>query len=208
MDNKQEKLELFKDVTAAALRAIARKPQVEIAFSAVESGDRRLALAQPDKARLPVPDIRLSPEDRALIRGAADAEGLRIRHHNSKLHAKSAPSNERARAIYDALEQARVEALGANEMAGVGKNLNAVLENKSTRLGYHSQTERHNDTLPDAIHAIIRSELTGEALPPAAQNLADLWRPWINEKLKLDDYAALRESMGSQKEFPPPSKNS
>ncbi len=197
----QDKLERFKDVTAAALRAVAGKPQVEIAFSAVESGDRRLALTQPDKVRLPVPDIKLSDTDKAIMRGAADAEALRIRYHNAKLHAKTAPSNDRARAVYDALEQARVEALGAIEMKGVEQNLNAVLENKANRLGYHNQTDRHNDTLPDALHAIVRSDLTGEKLPAAAQNLADLWRPWITEKLGLDNFSELKSKLGSQKEF-------
>ncbi len=201
MTGPQDKLERFKDVTAATLRAIAKKPQVEIHFSAVESGDRKLTLTQPGKARLPVPDIRLSDADKALTRGAADAEALRIRHHNAKLHAKTAPQNERARAVYDALEQARIEALGALEMKGIGQNLNAVLENKANRLGYQNQTDRHNDTLPDALHAIVRADLTGEKLPPAAQNLADLWRPWITEKLKIKDFSDLKTKLGSQKEF-------
>lgn len=201
MSGPQEKLEQFKDVTAATLRAIAGKSDVDIHFSAAETGDRKLVLTQPDKVRLPVPDIKLSAQDRALARGAADAEGLRIRHHNARLHARSAPTNDRARAVYDVLEQARVEALGASEMAGVGKNLNAVLENKSQRLGYHNMQDRHNDTLPDALHALIRTELTGEILPPATQNLVDLWRPWIEEKLKLNDFSSLRETMTSQKDF-------
>ncbi len=201
MTNPQDKLERFKDVTAATLRAVAKKPHVEINFSAVESGDRRLALTQPDKVRLPVPDIKLSKADKAIMRGAADAEALRIRHHNAKLHVKTAPSDDRARAIYDALEQARIEALGAIEMKGVEQNLNAVLENKANRLGYHNQKDRHNDTLPDALHAIVRADLTGETLPPAAQNLADLWRPWITEKLGLDNFSELRSKLVSQKEF-------
>ena len=201
MSGPLDKLERFKDVTAAALRAVAKKPQVEISFSAVESGDRKLALTQPGKVRLPVPDIKLSDADKALMRGAADAEALRIRHHNAKLHAKTAPQNDRARAVYDALEQARVEALGALEMKGVEKNLNAVLENKANRLGYQNQTDRHNDTLPDAIHAIVRSDITGEKLPEAAQNLADLWRPWITEKLQIQDFSDLKTKLGSQKEF-------
>lgn len=201
MSGPQDKLERFKDVTAAALRAVAKKPQVEIAFSAVESGDRKLALTQPGKARLPVPDIKLSASDKALMRGAADAEALRILHHNAKLHAKTAPQNERARAAYDALEQARIEALGALAMKGVEQNLNAVLENKANRLGYHNQTDRHNDTLADALHAIVRSDLTGETLPPAAQNLADIWRPWITEKLQIENFTSLKDKLSSQKEF-------
>lgn len=201
MSGPQEKLEKFKDVTAATLRAIAKKPEVEIHFSAVETGNRKLALTQAGKVRLPVPDIKLSDKDRALARGAADAEALRIRHHDAKLHNKTAPQNERARAVFDALEQARVEALGASEMAGVGKNLNATLEEKTNRLGYQNQTEMHNDTLPDALHAMIRADLTGEALPPAAQNLVDLWRPWVSEKLKLDNFGDLKKDLSSQKDF-------
>ena len=38
-----------------------------------------------------------------------------------------------ARAVFDAVEQARVEALGARRMSGVGRNLAAMLEDRYHR---------------------------------------------------------------------------
>lgn len=201
MSAKDDTLESFKDATTAALRAIAGKKNVEVVYTAAETADKKLALTQAGKARLPVPDIRLNAKDKAVLRGAADTEGLRLRLHNAALHRKLAPHDKDSRAVFDALEQARIEAIGAREMTGVGQNLNAVLDAKASRLGYHNLTSRPNDTLADAIHALVRSELTGEVLPAGAQKLADLWRPWIEEKLGQDGLGNLSRTLASQNDF-------
>jgi cobaltochelatase CobT len=198
---KDDTLETFKDANAAALRAIAGKKDINVLYTAAENADRKLLLTQPDKARLPVPDIKLDAREKSIIRGAADAEGLRLRLHNPALHRKLAPHDKDARAVFDALEQARIEAVGAREMAGVASNLNAVLDAKCTRLGYHNLQDRSNDTLADGLHALLREALTGERLPQGAQKLADLWRPWISEKLGQDGLKELGASLGNQKNF-------
>lgn len=201
MSEPNDRLEIFKDATTAALRAIAGKKNVDVIYTAAETADKKLALTQANKARLPVPDLRLNPRDKALLRGAADTEGLRVRLHNAALHRKIAPHDKESRSIFDALEQARIEAIGAREMAGVGQNLNAVLDAKCTRLGYHNLDKRLNDTLADGIHALARAELTGETLPEGAKTLADLWRPWVEEKLGKDGIKSLAKSLDSQKDF-------
>lgn len=199
--DKQSKLESFKDANASALRALAGKKTVEIVYTAAETADKKLSLTQANRARLPVPDIKLDAKEKNLARGAADTEGLRLKHHNATLHRKLAPQDKDARAVFDALEQARVESIGALEMAGVGQNLSAVLDAKATRLGYHNLTTRPSDTLADGLHALVRSELTGEILPEGAQKLADLWRPWIEEKLGKEGLKNLSSSLSSQSDF-------
>jgi len=199
--DKQSKLESFKDANASALRALAGKKSVEVIYTAAETADKKLSLTQVNRARLPVPDIKLDAKEKTLSRGAADTEGLRLRLHNANLHRKLAPQDRDARAVFDALEQARIEAIGALEMVGVGQNLSAVLDAKSTRLGYHNLTSRLNDTLADAMHALVRSELTGETLPEGAQNLADLWRPWVEEKLGKDALKNMAASLEDQADF-------
>lgn len=193
--------ETFKDANAAALRAIAGKKDIDIVYTAAETADRKLALTQPGKARLPVPSVSLSAKEKGVMRGAADAEGIRIKHHNSTLHRRLAPQDKDARAVFDALEQARIEVLGGQDMPGIRKNLSAVLDAKCTRLGYHNLNDRPNDTLADGIHALVREELTGETLPPGAQKLADLWRPWLHEKLGTNGISELGKSLSDQKAY-------
>lgn len=193
--------ESFKQVTDATLRAIAGKRGVEVTYTPTETLARKLSLAAPDRARLPSPAPKLSERERAIMRGTADTEGLRLKHHNTKLHQKTAPPDERARAVHDALEMARIEALGAQDMAGVKNNLTAVLGEKCTQLGYHNLTTRRNDTLPDALHALVRSKLTGEQLPDSAVPLATLWNDWIEQKLGDDWLDDLQSNLHSQRNF-------
>lgn len=203
----QDKIELFKDATAATLRALARQRDVDVYYSAAESADRKLSLTQTGRARLPFPGTKLSLKDRALLRGAADGEGLRLRLHNAELHRKNVPKEEGARAVYDALEQARMEAIGATEMRGVGLNLQEVLSEKSSRLGYHNLKDRSNETLADALHILAREGLTGEGLSEGSRKLADLWRPVIEEKLGKDWVRELSGRVADQMAFSLVSKN-
>jgi cobaltochelatase CobT len=199
--NPQDKAELFKDVTAATLRAIAGRRNVDVSFSAAETVDRRLSQTQGDRAKLPVPALSLSQGEKDALRGVADIEGLRLRHHNPSLHRRHAPTEPHARAVYDALELARVESLGAMEMTGVAHNIGAAIDAKYTRLNYHNLADRPNDTLADGIHALLFAEVTGAPLPPPAQHLADLWRPFVEEKLGKNGLARLAAARESQKDF-------
>jgi cobaltochelatase CobT len=193
--------ETFKQATDATLRAIAGKREVEVTYTPTETLNKKLSLTSPDRARLPTPALKLNDRDRAVMRGTADAEGLRLRHHNQKIHAKNAPTDERAKSIHDALEMARIESLGARDMVGIRNNLNTVMDEKFTQLGYHNLTTQRNDTLPDALHLLTRMHLTGEPLPPAAQKLADLWSPWIHEKLGDNWFQNLEKSLADQNDY-------
>ena len=126
--------ESFKSATDATLRALAGKRGIEVTYTPTETLTKKLGLTAANHARLPSPAPKLNDQQRAVMRGTADAEGLRLRHHNITLHATSAPKDERARAVHDALEMARIESLGARDMSGIGKNLNASLGEKCTQL--------------------------------------------------------------------------
>ncbi len=202
MASDNDTLETFKDANASALRAIAGKKNIDVIYTPAENADRKLSLTQPNKARLPFPDPRLSARDKSILRGAADAEGLRLRLHNATLHRKLAPQDPNAKAVFDALEQARIESVGALEMPGVAQNLSAVLDAKGQRMGYQNIVDRPNDTLADSLHAMMREALTGETLPEGAQRLADLWRPWVNDRLGGPDALKnLAQSLENQQAF-------
>jgi cobaltochelatase CobT len=117
-------LDRFRRALAGAARAIARDPEVEVSLA----GD--VAPASGKTARVPSPGPSLEPRLVAEARGAADALALRLRHHDDKLHGAGAPADPEARAVFDALEGARVEALGARAMAGVRANLAQLAEGR------------------------------------------------------------------------------
>src|SRR5262245_15123912 len=100
---KEAPTEPFKRAVAGCLRAIAKKPELEIGYAA-----ERPALAG-GKVRLPEPPRKLSGQDAAVIRGHADAFALRLACHDPAVHRRLVPSGQQARAVFDAVEQARVE---------------------------------------------------------------------------------------------------
>ena len=168
--------EPFKRAVTSCLRAIARQPELEVSFAAERPG------LAPGKARLPEPPRKLSKRDAAIVRGHADSIALRLACHDPKVHRKQMPGNLQARGIFDAVEQARVEAIGARRMSGVAKNLTAMLDDHFHRGKYDEITDRADAPLADALAMLVRERLTGMAPPAAAKKLVDLWRPLIETK--------------------------
>ena len=79
------------------------------------------------------------------------------------------------------LEQARVEALGTQRMAGASENIAAALEDKFRREGLHRVNDRTEATMPDVVRLMAREAFTGEAPPPAAKRVCELWEPILKE---------------------------
>src|SRR5690348_11679487 len=117
-----EKIDLFRRALAGASRAIAKDPEAEVVFAS------DIATASGKTARVPSPGPGLERKLVAEARGAADSAALRLRYHDPALHARVAPMDMDARAVFDALEMARVEALGARAMGGVRENLTHLTE--------------------------------------------------------------------------------
>src|ERR1700761_5828029 len=111
----------FKRSTAAVLRAIAEREDVTVAYASEPPG------ISGTRARLPLPPRDLPAEVAAQVRGAADSIALRLQHHDAAIHGRRLPVGEQARAVFEAVEQARVEAIGAKAMVGVAENLGAHL---------------------------------------------------------------------------------
>ena len=107
---------------------------------------------------------------------------LRLACHDPGVHRKLVPGGQQARAVFEAVEQARVEAIGSRRMGGVGKNLAAMLDDRFHRGKYEEITDRADAPIEDAIAMIVRERLTGEGPPAAARKLVDLWRPLIEDR--------------------------
>jgi cobaltochelatase CobT len=168
--------EPFKRSVAACLRAIARKPELEVGYAAERPGFAG------GKARLPEPPRKLSVGEAAIVRGHADSIALKLACHDPGVHRRLVPGGQQARAVFEAVEQARVEAIGARRMEGVARNLSAMLDDRFHRGKFDDVTDRADAPIEDAVAMMVRERLTGLAPPPAAKKLVDLWRPWIEDR--------------------------
>jgi cobaltochelatase CobT len=188
-----EPIDLFRRALAGAARAIARDPEVEVIFAS------ETAPASGKTARVPSPGASMQARLVAEARGAADSLALRLRHHNDRVHALSAPLDPDARAVFDALETARFEALGARTMKGVRDNLGELTEARVR--GDAILRARSADEVPlaTAVGLLARQRLTGDAPPESARSGLELVASWIEEKagaeldalaLTIDDQAA------------------
>jgi cobaltochelatase CobT len=177
---KESPTEPFKRAVAGCLRALARKPELEVAFAAERPG------LMGGKVRLPEPPRKLGKTEAAVVRGHADSIALRLACHDQALHRRLQPSGQQARAVFEAVEQARVEAIGARRMNGVAQNLTAMLDDRFHRGKFDQITERADAPIEDALALMVRERLTGMGPPPAARKLVDLWRPLIEERAGRD----------------------
>ena len=185
-------LDRFKAVLAGAARAIANEPEVELAFTAdapVQSGKH---------IKVPMPARQLPADQVAEARGFADGFALRLKHHDPVLHGRGCPADPVARAVFDAVEGARVEALGARGYAGIADNLATALD---VRLRSDPITRaRNRDEVPlsTALSLLVRERLTGRPAPAVADKGLALVREWIDSRADLD---ALALAIDDQRAF-------
>lgn len=195
-EKKEAPAEPLKRSIAGTMKAIARKPDLEVAFAS----DRPVLMGQ-DKARLPEPPRRLTSQDVAILRGNADAMALRLACHDTSLHRKLAPEGQAARAVFDAVEQARVESIGSRRMAGISSNISAMLEDRYHRGGkYEDITDRADAPLEDALALMVRERLTGAKPPESAAKIVDLWRDFIEDRAGRD-LDSLLKNIENQRSF-------
>ena len=171
---------MFLKANAASLRALAGGTQHEVRYVGQDS------IITNDGVRLPAPPRERSANTENQLRGASDAAGLWLAHHNKKTHQRVSPKSSAAKMVFEAAEKARVEAIGSNDMAGVRKNLTERLEIHYTLhpLGIPSPeaSDQLENGLSEAVRLIIREKLTGEKPPAAAGMAMDLWRPFIESR--------------------------
>ena len=191
---KEAPTEPFKRAVTGAMRALARKPDLEVSFAAERPG------MIGGKARLPEPARKLTKAEAAIVRGNADAMALRLACHDQAMHRRMQPTGQQARAVFEAVEQARVEAIGARRMDGVAKNLTAMLDDRFHRAKFDQVTERSEAPIEEAVALLVRERLTGQAPPATAKKLVDLWRPLIEDRAG-EDLDRLDSLIEDQRQF-------
>jgi cobaltochelatase CobT len=187
-------LDALRAVLAGTARALAHEPELDLSFTADAPS------ASLKQLRVPMPGRNLPREQVAEARGFADGFALRQRHHDATLHGRNAPPDASARAVFDAVEQARVEAIGARSMAGVRANLSHSLEMRLRSDPLTRARTRAEVPLASALGLIVRERLTGDAPPMIAQPGMALIRDWIEDKAG-SDLDALGLALDDQRAF-------
>src|SRR5258706_3399911 len=186
-------IEEFRRVTATTMRAISKK---DINVSFVPDGGSLLG----QEARITGQARDLPVEDVSRVRGEADSMALKMRHHDRKTHLRRVPRGESARAIFEAVEQVRVEALGARRMAGVADNLTALYRQRSDQKGHARIKSKDDAPIADLIGLIAREQLFGAQPPESAKAMVDMWRADV-ESAAGRDLQKLRDPLGNPEAF-------
>ncbi len=162
------------------VRSIAGDPQVEVAFA-----NERPGLAG-ERVRLPELSKRPTAHELAVTRGLGDSMALRIACHDQKIHASMAPQGADARMIFDAVEQARVEAIGSLRMPGVASNIQSMNTEKYAKANFSTISRQEDAPIQEAVAMLVREKLTGQKPPESAGKVLDLWRSFIEDKAGAD----------------------
>ena len=186
--------EEFKRATAGVLRAIAEQPDVQVAFQPGPSG------VSGKRARLPLPTRALPLAEMAKLRGQSDAIALRIRHHDDAVHAQRMPARKEAKDAFDALEQVRVEVIGAQHMLGVDANLRAKLTEECEADGFDRMTRRDQLPIDKALALLARERMSGEPSPEPARRILDMWRDTLGDNAD-QALAEMSTAKGNQQAF-------
>ena len=184
----------FKRALTSAMKVISGEPELSVSFGTEAPG-----LAG-KRARLPQIPANMPAHEIALARGHSDAYALRIANHDDGIHTRYQPEGKNARAVFEAVEQARVEAIGARAMPGMRKNLTAVVEDRFNRRLALPATDTSSAPIEDAVALLLRERLTGDAPPDSARAIVEMWRGVIEDKAgdKLD---RLSDMLSDQQAF-------
>ncbi len=179
----------FKKALTEASRTMADARELNVTYSVDPPG------LSGDTMRLPQVTRRMTRDEVLLARGTADTLALRHRFHDAPTHNRYMPQGQMARDLYQAMEEARCEAVGARHMPGTSKNIDARIAHDAARKGYAQIRDRQDAPLPVAASYMIRQLATGRDLPEGADHVLDLWRGFIEERAggtleTLDDVLA------------------
>jgi cobaltochelatase CobT len=187
---------------ACAVRAISGRRAVEVAFRGRERSGRDLGSNAAPAVRLALPRADLIPGELGRVRGEADMAALRVRHHDAGLHRRFAPEGEIACLLFDRMEDLRVEAIGAERMAGVRANLETAYR---ARVGPAAPAggERgggQDATLAEIVDLFARERLLGFELSEPQRKLVAAWGDWLDKSV-AEDLPALATSVADQEAF-------
>ena len=190
----ESRSDLLKRITSATFKAMAEDESIAVIF---EHGESSFVNKE---AHLTSPPNKITSDAIKKIRGMSDALALKARYHNAQFHLANRPRGPEASTIFDTIEQARCEGLGAKRMIGVASNLNALIAEGCDSKGFIDVTQRKDEDIADVVGLLAREALYGAKIPKSAAPLMEIWRDEIIEKIG-EDLKKLRETAHSQENF-------
>jgi len=187
-------VDIIKRALTDTTRSISEDSEIEVVYGNEKAG------LNGKKIQLTEPNILLSREELSILRGNADLLALKVKNHNEEIYSKYKPRGRQALQIYNAIEEARVEALGSINMPGSASNLNARNESNYKNSNLNNITNRDEAPIADAISLLVREILTGFASPKNTRDFVNLWRPWIEEKA-VTELESLKDNIYDQEMF-------
>ncbi|MGL1920582.1 MAG: cobaltochelatase subunit CobT [Hyphomicrobiales bacterium] len=189
-----EKVAPFKKALSLTMRAISEDDELAVIYGV----DRPSVSGQ--KARLPDPSFISKKEEVTLIRGSADMLALTHALHSEDLHSKLTPPAPEAKAVFNMAEQARIASIGASQMKGMARNLNADFAQKLAKRGIKKPDNTEEAPMDIALALLLREKIAGLAPPKKYAENLNLWREYFSEKAGdlLDNIA---ENKDDQFEF-------
>ncbi|MGB1034957.1 MAG: cobaltochelatase CobT-related protein, partial [Primorskyibacter sp.] len=184
----------FKKALAEATKVMADDPELKVNYTVDPAG------VSGDTMRLPQVSRRMTRDEVLLARGTADALALHRRYHDASTHARYVPAGAMARDLYEAMEVARCEAMGARDMPGTAGNIDAKIGSDARRRGFDQITQAADAPLATAAGYLVRHLATGRDLPPAAANVMELWRGFIEQQAG-DALDTVSDRLASQADF-------
>ena len=184
----------FLKSTAAAMRAVAGGVEHQVSYAGTDTHVGK------DDVRLPALPPRATAQQRASLRGAADGAALWLAHHDPSTHRKLCPSLDGARAIFESAERARVEAIGALDLKGVGDNLEAALNQRYETRQIDAPGQADETGIAEVVRLLLREKLTGAPPPQNLSMVMDLWRPWVESRAG-ELFSELGDSLDDQARF-------
>jgi cobaltochelatase CobT len=198
MSTPKNPVDEFRRVTGAAVRAIGERNDIQVSFAPAAAGGHAGLMGT--EARLTSPSRHMPANEVACTRGEADAIALKLKHHNARTHSRECPRTPLAREVFNAIETARVEAIGSNQMAGVAQNLSASLDEHCRQKGYARVNQKQENNLAEVMRLLVREATTGQAVPATAKAMVDAWRSELTGPVR-DDIGQLGDLIGNQRAF-------
>ena len=187
--------DIFRHATEATARALGNDAEINVVFSGSfpELSDKTI--------RLPTPTKTFGSAEQDLLRGYADSMALRLRYHDTRLHNKHMPADTNARAAYEALEEARIEAVGTEHYPGAASNITAHLRADAKKMRLEDVQSTNEVPLSFALRHMARQQFTGRPIPPEAKKAVNVWKKWITEKLGDEGFSQLARAMADQDSY-------
>ena len=183
---------------AEVAQAVSGRPEISVSVGLNRIQDEPLAMRE---AIVISKTNEGSAEDIVRhMRGQVDLAALALKFHSGELHDQHRPREARAAAMFDALEQVRLELIGGAHYPGMQGNIEERHRVAFIRQGYDLPHANSDTALPDVVAMIAREAMGGGVPPEPIAHLVTMLRPFVDKAAQVH-FEKLAETVSNQDEF-------